>query len=215
MKTACIAFAALTLAFSWPAEDIDYKKIFGSDYTWAVSWLQKNDSLISAVAASFHVPPKELKSIVFPELIRYNKVFDAIQIESLKYLYVTEGKTYANFSVGYFQMKPSFAESVEREQSRLFEYTTGRIDEEGRRERVQRLVNTREQLIYLSAFYKICEKKFADIKFTSADEKLKLFATCYNAGFHRSYESLLAMQHKKQFLNYNYSDISLYYFNKE
>lgn len=210
-----IAIAALILAFSKPAEDIDYKKIFGSDYTWAVNWLQKNDSLISAVAYKFHVPPKELKSIVFPELLRYNKVFDAIEIESLKYLYVTEGKTYANFSVGYFQMKPSFAESVEQDERGFFDSLTGKDDENSRRERVKRLTNTRQQLIYLSAFYRICERKFSSIKFSSPSAKLKLFATCYNAGYHSSYESLAAMQYKKHFLHYNYSDISLYYFNKE
>ena len=91
------------------------KQVFGSDYTWAVNWLQQNKAVIQKNADQFNIPAKELMAIVFPELIRYNTVFDAIEINSLKYLYVSEGKDYADFSVGYFQMKPSFAEMVEQD----------------------------------------------------------------------------------------------------
>lgn len=45
--------------------------------------------------------------------MRYNALKDDIESESLKVLYVQFGKTYADFSIGVFQMKPSFAEGVE------------------------------------------------------------------------------------------------------
>ena len=117
MAAPLIWLMMLSLPASPP--EIDYKKIFGSDYTWAVNWLKQNDAVIDDYAVKYQLPAKELKAIVFPELIRYNGVFNALEVESLKYLYVSEGKHYANFSVGYFQMKPSFAEMVESDFSFL------------------------------------------------------------------------------------------------
>src|SRR5690349_1204457 len=121
MKTVLVIISAFCFSFIKPAE-IDYREVFGSDYTWAVNWLNKNDQLIAKYAARYEVPPKEIKAIIFPELIRYNAVFDALEIESLKFLYVSEGTDYANFSVGFFQMKPSFAEMVETDADKVFEY---------------------------------------------------------------------------------------------
>jgi len=54
-------------------------------------------------------------SIVFPELIRFNAIQDKIETFALQSLYVKYGKDYANFSVGPFQVKPSFAESLEKD----------------------------------------------------------------------------------------------------
>lgn len=214
------------LMLSLPASppEIDYKKIFGNDYTWAVNWLKQNDAVIDEYAAQFQLPSKELKAIVFPELIRYNGLFNALEVESLKYLYVSEGKHYANFSVGYFQMKPSFAEMVERDALQLpvakWMKNAGWKDvsadtEAGRRERVVRLCNTRQQVLYLCLFYKICESKFGDRTFGSATEHLRFLATCYNAGYHLSEKSILSFQTKNNFLQYNYSAISAYYYLNE
>ena len=114
MKLTLVLVAILFVSFTTPVTD-NYKQAFGRDYTWAVNWLQQNKAVIQKNADQFNISAKELKAIVFPELIRYNKVFDAIEINSLKYLYVSEGKDYADFSVGYFQMKPSFAEMVEQD----------------------------------------------------------------------------------------------------
>lgn len=114
MKLTLILVAILFVSFTTPVTD-NYKQAFGSDYTWAVNWLQQNKAVIQKNADQFNIPAKALMAIVFPELIRYNTVFDALEINSLRYLYVSEGKDYADFSVGYFQMKPSFAEMVEQD----------------------------------------------------------------------------------------------------
>lgn len=223
MKTALLLFTLVSLSsFEMPVEN-DYKKVFGSDYTWAANWLKQHDGLIEEYASEFDMPGKELKAIVFPELIRYNSLFNALEIESLKYLYVREGRYYADFSVGYFQMKPSFAEMVEEDGGKLLD--AGRLIEAGwknimeaadieisRRERVKRLSNTRQQIIYLCVFYKICQSRFQDRIFASPVERLKFFATCYNAGYRRSYESLMAFQLKNNFYKYNYSSVSAYYY---
>lgn len=221
--TLTIILSLLFLSFKPPGES-DYKKVFGNNYTWAVNWLKQNDNLIREYAIAFNIPDKELKAIVFPELIRYNSFFNALEIESLKFLYVKEGKDYADFSVGFFQMKPSFGEMIESDALNLMPgkilqqsgwHSTGKDDELSRKERVKRLSNIRHQLIYLCAFYKICEFRFKGMCISSPEERVKLFATCYNAGYKRSYKSLLSFLSKNNFYNCNYSSVSAYYYMRE
>lgn len=219
-------FLALSTSFSFGnLPEHDFRKAFGSDYTWAVMWLSNHHEQINQAARSFNVPANELKAIIFPELIRYNGLMNTLEIESLKYLYVSEGKEYADFSVGYFQMKPSFAEKVEHDAGKLVGNDLMRLskwpvdinkdNEETRRSRVRRLACTSDQIIYLCMFYKICETKFEKLKLSSAEERVRFFATCYNAGYHHSYENIVAFQSRKHFKGYNYSSISAYYFLNE
>lgn len=224
MKVSLIIIACICLLSFKPPGETDYKKVFGKHYTWAVNWLKQNEELVHEYALAFDIPDKELKAIVFPELIRYNSFFNALEIESLKYLYVNEGKSYADFSVGYFQMKPSFGEMVEQDALVLLpaKYLmesgwklTQTDDEVSRMARVKRLSNVRHQLIYLCAFYKICASRFKDKDISSAEERVRLFSTCYNAGYKRSYETLLAFQSKNNFYKYNYSSVSAYYYVRE
>ena len=58
-------------------------------------------------------------AVVFPEIVRYSDLEDLIQIRALKVLYVQYGRKYADFSVGHFQMKPSFIEQLEADWNRL------------------------------------------------------------------------------------------------
>ena len=211
MKTVLIFISAFCLSFTKPAE-IDYREVFGNDYAWAINWLKKNDQLIVKYAARYQVPAKELKAIIFPELIRYNGVFDALEIESLKFLYVSEGTDYANFSVGFFQMKPSFAEMIEKDAEKVFGYGAVLDNEEDRKARVRRLTNVEQQVIYLCAFYKICDKKFASRKFSGASDKLRFFATAYNSGYHVPVKTLETMQSRKHFNGHNYADVSLFFY---
>lgn len=214
MKTALVFISAFCLSFTQPATT-DYREIFGSDYTWAINWLKKNDQLIAAYAAKYDVPAKELKAIIFPELIRYNAVFDALEIESLKFLYVSEGADYANFSVGFFQMKPSFAEMIETDADKKFGYDAVMDNEENRKARVYRLTDPGQQIMYLCAFYAICDKRFPAGKFSTVSEKLRFYATAYNSGYHIPVKTLEAMQSRKHFKGHNYADISLFYFSHE
>ena len=233
MKLKLILIAFVFVSFTTPVTN-DYKKDFGNDYTHTVQWLKLNSTGFEQAAKLFSIPAHNLKAIVFPELIRYNTVYDAIEINSLKYLYVSEGKDYADFSVGNFQMKPSFAEMIEADANQYLDEKMLRLsgfdklkdigdNEDSRKERIARITTVQQQLLYLCAFYKICEVKFADKVFISANDKIKFYATCYNAGYSHSYESVIAAQSKNYFhtgkffttANYNYADISSYFFNHE
>jgi len=78
-----LVIAAMMCSFK-TSSDIDYRKVFGKDYEWALNWVKQNDKIIAVYSDKYNIPAKELKAIIFPELIRYNRVFDAIQVESLK-----------------------------------------------------------------------------------------------------------------------------------
>ena len=56
------------------------------------------------------VKMQEKTAIFFPELIRYSFIRDLLETTALEYLYIENGKNYADFSIGRMQMKPSFIE---------------------------------------------------------------------------------------------------------
>ena len=108
-------------------------------------------------------------AVIFPELVRYSALRDKMEITLLKALYINLGDEYANFSIGQFQMKPSFAEIIRRQAPSVL----GRRSEiefknpseyEGisyfRKSIVSDLEDPRTQLNYLIVFFKICEKKY-------------------------------------------------------
>lgn len=209
----------------------NYKSIFGKNYIMAVHWLQENNGLINKYCNELDVPANEIKSIVFPEIMRYNSLSDAIEIASLSFLYTSVGKTYANFSVGNFQMKPSFAEqleidffllpdSIKKQFAKTFLTNVLTVDtEEARMQRIKHIVNIETQLVYLIAFYKICLQHFKVQSFINDDDRIRFLATCYNAGYKKTFIDLLQRQPKKFYhignglmnTKYCYADISAYF----
>lgn len=218
--------------FKSSSQTINYKETFGNDYDNALGFLKRNDSLINKYASDYNVNQKALMAIVFPELIRYDKVYDAIEITSLKFLYIQRGSLYNDFSVGYFQMKPSFAEQVESDASAILDisflrkigfYGLSKKYEtiNDREQRLIRITNLEDQLKYLIVFYKLCENKFKNHKFQNESEKLKFYATAYNSGYYKSEATLRKSQQSKLFYigklktsdTYNYANICAYYYN--
>jgi hypothetical protein len=139
--------------------------------------------------------PAFLQALVFPEAMRYHWLKDGIEAESLRTLYVELGQDYADFSIGLFQMKPSFALQVEQKtrqllpdslrQELLLDYEAS--DETAiRLQRVNRLQNPEWQMVYLTAFVAICDRLYSGHSFANEMEKLQWYATVYNAGFDKT-----------------------------
>ena len=163
-------------------------------------------------------------AVIFPELVRYSALRDKMEITLLKALYINLGSDYANFSIGRFQMKPSFAEAILKEIPLELAGVSGlklktRSDFEDeisfRRTIVNNLEQTDSQVNYLIAFLKVCEMKFTC---GQNDEmlRLKFLATAYNYGFDKSPDQIEKMIDKKFFNtklfkteNYSYADVSL------
>jgi hypothetical protein len=150
-----------------------------------------------------------------------------MEITLLKTLYVNLGEDYANFSIGQFQMKPSFAEMI-RENApgvtgRNSEITFNQISDfddikDFRKSIISDLEDPNSQINYLITFIKICEKKFI-ISRKDDQSKVKFLATAYNFGIDKKEEVIESMIDKKFFNtklfkteNYCYADVSLFWY---
>jgi hypothetical protein len=204
----------------------DYRIIFGSNWEKADAFVSENEYWLKSACEKNNISFTFAVAIVFPELIRYSALKDKIEISLLKTLYINLGEDYADFSVGPFQMKPSFGEDIhkrvqsvrERRIRNLFKTGTSYKDvREYRKSIVADLEDPRSELNYLIAFIKICEHNYM-IKWKDENEKLKFFSTAYNCGLDKGQDYIYAMSEKKFFSTsivktktYSYSDISVYW----
>lgn len=173
----------------------DFGKQFNGKYQKASLILHALEPKLAECSKLCNYSPVFLQSLVMPEVMRYNSLKDGIEAESLRTLYVQFGEEYADFSIGIFQMKPSFAQVVEKKVEVLLpghlqkefamQYSSSNA-EEIRRHRVERLQDEDWQLNYLTAFTVLCDTLYKQKKITSELQKLLWYATVYNAGFDKS-----------------------------
>lgn len=163
---------------------------FGNDYDAAIQRMQADHGIITGVAHEKGVNERLLCAMVFPEYIRYSYLSGLIETTSLELLYVQSGSRIVDFSIGNFQMKPSFAETVEKKvRSLSLDKKYGELltpdpaGRAGRQERLSRLSDTRGQVLYACAFIEICTKQFG-LSGMYDEEKLRYLSTIYNRGMH-------------------------------
>lgn len=213
-----------------PAQDLNYEEIFAEDWRKAEAFERENKHWIEPLLNENHLSYELVMAVLFPELIRYSALRDKMETTLLKGLYVNLGDEYADFSVGQFQVKPSFA-SVIRTESHEFlgkdQATLFRLPEQYdditnyRKSIVVDLEDPRTEFNYIIAFFKICEKKFSTGRMND-EEKIRFFSAAYNTGIDKSEEQIRSMISKKFFSTkiiksetYCYSDISLFRYRKE
>jgi hypothetical protein len=208
--------------------DTDYSVVFGENFNNAITYTQSHYEL-SLLFLRNGISPDFAWSIVFPELIRYNSLKDKLELASLYTLYIGFGENYSDFSVGRFQMKPSFAEKIESDYLKLkkeipfseniqFDTTATRT---ARSERIRRLDNEVWQTKYLIIFIKLLDYKYNNEMWNKTG-KLMFYATAYNAGYWLPKEEILKRENRKCFyvslyepdnsVKYSYASISEDYF---
>jgi hypothetical protein len=167
----------------------DYKTIFGPKYSEALTYLHDNPWIADSLKSN-HIDPEFAVAIVFPELIRYSALRDKFESGALFTLYVQYGQKYADFSVGRFQMKPTFVNQLESDMQRLFinnSINPLKFDltdsEKARLDRVKRLDSPLGQVKYLIYFVKVMDSLYEPRTWSSQTEKLKFYATAYNCGY--------------------------------
>lgn len=190
--------AIISLGFIYAKEkytNADFGKSFGVKANAAEIKLNSMQEDFITCTALCNTDVRFMQSIVFPEVMRYNNIKDGVEAESLRTLYVQFGEAYANFSIGLFQMKPTFAEQVEIKSTQLLSQQinqelqlsyTSTDDAVIRQQRVERLLDKDWQLVYLTAFIAICNEIYKHKSFSSKAEKLQWYATIYNAGFDKT-----------------------------
>lgn len=179
---------------------------FEKDLKSAVKILEKEKTALLAIKNTSATEGSEALSIAFPELIRWSALNDFFESTTLELLYVQKGKEAANFSIGHFQMKPSFVEQLEEyvathEALAIFKYVVikGKTDKECRKERIERLKQFAWQLRYAHVYWLVAKDKFKNRVFKSPKERVRFFATAYNYGFNRPETEIEAWQKKKAF----------------
>jgi hypothetical protein len=219
-----------TLTFqteSISSQSLNYHEIFGDDWKKANLFVNGNRSWMEPILEKNHISYPLAIAVIFPELIRYSALRDKMEITLLKALYINLGDNYANFSIGQFQMKPSFAELVREQANSVLNRRSGisfnrrsGYDDivDYRKSIVKDLEDPKTEFNYLIAFIKICGKNF---RTNSMDEisELKFLATAYNYGISKSSEEIEKMIDKKFFNtklfkteNYSYADVSLFWY---
>ena len=183
----------------------NYPKVFGNDWTSAINYVKEHHDEWSMEFEQFDVDPRLAVAIVFPELIRYSMWQDEIERAAVNGLYVSKGTDGANFSIGRFQMKPSFAEEIEQEWNRSslskeygFVFNLQQ-NNEARRSRIRRLSNMQGQCRYLAIFIRLLQQRHPQLEQLSEKEQVCFLATAYNRSFTASFQQIKKIQHERHF----------------
>jgi hypothetical protein len=193
----------------------------------ALAFYAVHEEFFARLARGSAFSPAFLFGIVAPELTRYCRGVDLLETRALKVLYVQGGTAYANFSVGHFQMKPSFAERLEdslRCRPWLHARFGGCLVEElspraARVVRLGRLMRLEMQGEYLLLFCTLVEERFRTRRFASGEDRLRFFAAAYNTGFHEE-ESVIEATGKVAFfprfspVKFGYADIAAWFWRR-
>lgn len=195
----------LLIMGSTTAFSTDYPKVFGNDWTSAEQFVSDHHAEWKQEFDLFGVDARLAEAIVFPELIRYSKWQDEIEMAAVNGLYIQKGTKGANFSIGRFQMKPSFAEEVEAawNQSALakeygFVFNL-QPNAEARRSRIRRLSSMQGQCRYLAIFIRLQFLRHPQLQQLQLKEQVGVLATIYNRSFSTTWEQASHLRHQKSF----------------
>ena len=147
---------------------------------------------------SFDVDPLVAESVVWPEMVRYERLQDLVESAAVYGTYIRTGGG-PDYSIGIFQMKPSFIEDLEKAWmrsglARRYELWFDTADNAtARRIRISRLQKEEWQVIYLGVFLRLLyhaygsydrngEKKQEGLETLPLKEQVRLAATAYNRG---------------------------------
>ena len=214
------------MKYGW-SQSVNYADIFGEDWKKAEAYEKENRQWMKPLLAKSQISYPLAISIVFPELVRYSALRDKMEISLLKTLYVNLGEEYADFSIGVFQMKPSFAEAIREESAAYLGRRSGitfknipdyEDIKDFRKSIIKDLEDPESQVIYLITFIRICQKKY---NLNRLDELrlIKFLATAYNYGIEKTAMEIVRMTDKKFFYtkllkteSYSYADVSLFWY---
>ena len=191
--------------------------------------LTQNKSIVLDIKNTSATQGSEALSIVFPEMVRWSGIKDFFETKINQALYIKNGVAGANFSIGYFQMKPNFIEKLEEYITQnpalgTFSYVVIKEKslEKVRTIRINRLTQIAWQLRYAHVYWLVAKDKFKHRYFKDVKERIRFFATAYNYGFYRDECEIENWQQKKAFPHGShfkgkqvaYADLAIEFFEK-
>ncbi|MFD0795177.1 hypothetical protein ACFQZX_16260 [Mucilaginibacter litoreus] len=227
-KICSVLIAGVMLFASLSVQAKNYRRLLNRHYQKAETSAEAIRPLLQKYARLYNENPRLLEAVVFPELMRYNAVFNVIETGSLMSLYTRLGSDYADFSIGRFQMKPSFALSVENyvlqntdkpwARALKFDEISTEDTYEARSARIDRLSDVEWQVKYLIAVFKCIKQKHAAyLNKISLRQQIVFIATAYNCGWDKSTATINCFTTKCYYCispwqtgrKYNFADIAL------
>ncbi len=179
---------------------------FEREIQTAVDELRPSKDLVLHIKNTSNTEGSEALAVVFPELIRWSAMSDLFETSANELLYVQGGRSVADFSIGHFQMKPSFIEDLEayittHPALSTFNYVVinKKSDKDNRSERIQRLKQLAWQLRYAHVYWLVAQDKFKHRTFATAKDRIRFFATAYNYGFTKPESDIETWQKRKAF----------------
>lgn len=166
-----------------------------SQYSEADNLMKGYRESINVAAQKLEVDPLVLESVVYPEVIRYSALQDDIEKSLVNGMYVKFGLQKGDFSIGIFQMKPSFVEKLERRWNltdslsnkyQLF-FSTLNGTELSRRQRINKISSIEGQCLYAAVFIKLMYFYYPEISENNLSNQVKLLAAAYNHGIEWPY----------------------------
>ncbi|MCB8999028.1 MAG: hypothetical protein H6540_03025 [Bacteroidales bacterium] len=211
-------------------QSIDYSNVFQRDYSNALEVMKVNSGLFSEYSHKYNTDPEIIMPVLFPEAIRYSIISDFLETNSLELVYVYAGS--ADFSIGRFQMKPSFVENLENaidtHPEALAKYSAllipgDRNSPEVRKERIARLKSLNYQILYANCFFDIIKIIYPSVLKMDKVSQIKFISTAYNHGFltgqkeikEYSEKAFFPFNGKNNTSRYVYNEISLYFYNHD
>ena len=224
-KTIFLLTIWLSIVCSASCQEASFAQLYPKECQTAKDFYYQHKTLFEKTAKNIGFKPQMLFAIVAPEIAQYSNWGDKVETYALKVLYVQGGTSYADFSIGYFQMKPSFVELIEQTASldtglktkfdaKLFYKPT---ESESRAALIDRLITVEWQLTYLSIFCEIVQKRFSNLSFSNFEEQLRFYASAYNCGFQKSEQEINKLSQKALFPKFSqkkfkYSDLSVWFY---
>lgn len=228
----CVWIATLLFSSSINANALSPEEYFGESYHESVAFYKKNLVHFKQYFNAFGINSDLAISVVFPEIIRYNRFRDFAETTALELAYVTGGSTVADFSIGRFQMKPSFIENLEAEIekssqlklkfAKIVTYKANCTELERRKDRVARLKQSHWQSLYLACFITIANERFKREINSNPSEQLMILSSAYNLGLTASYPDLAKVSQQKTFPygslsmgRFSYFDVANYFYQNQ
>ena len=192
----------------------------------ALKYYHGNQIKFERIGSESGISAQLVYSIVAPEIAQFNAFSNVFETLSLKLMYVQKGSGFFDFSIGLFQMKPSFVEALEQY---VTEHPLPGTDVAGilinepdllkqRTERIRRLKSDAWQYRYLQLFLKIVVLRLGNQLPENDKDKLSILATAYNSGFLKDISQLRRQMRftyfpvYSPFRGYSYSKVSLIFY---
>lgn len=154
----------------------------------ADSYVKTQRSGWQEIWRGFGVDSMLAEAVVFPEMVRFSKLQNQAETVALRLRYAAQGSGLCDYSIGRFQMKPSFVEKLEKrwmkselasQYGQSFDLSDSR---DARIARIDRMEDELWQCVYLSMFIRLLYLDYPGLAKLPSEKQVAFVAAAYNRG---------------------------------